>query len=316
MDTGELEIIRTNLFSRSDEIASRWYHGAVQDPEHRKGDPDKIISVLKEIVIEAIELLTTEKFGPSKARDLGERVSELRLDGEDFLGRTHEIITYEVTRDLSKDQLHQIHHDITSLMANFTSGYFEHLRSQIFLDETEIHNRLMSDLLIVDEKLKRTNDELEAMVEQRTAELQRLNEELKSEIVSRKEVEKNLKQRETLLSVMFDTASTWTGLLDHEGRLILPNRAALDFMGLKKEDVVNQLFWETPWWDHSRELREKVKEAVLKAKKGVPSKFEVYHIDLEGQRQGVQFSIKPVKNREGEIIYMIPEGILLPLANE
>jgi PAS domain S-box-containing protein len=316
MASEKLETIMMDLLPRSEEIASRWYHGAVHDPEHGRGTPEAVIASLREVVIEAIELLTMEKFGPSKARELGERISKLSLDGEDFLGRTHEILAYELTKDLNTDQLHLIHNDLTSLMANFTSGYFEHLRSHILSEERDIHDNLMKDLLIVDERLKKTNEELEAMVEHRTAELQRLNEELKKEIGNRKQAEEYLKQRETLLSVVFDTTFLWTGLLDPDGRLLLPNKTSLDFMGLKKEQVIGHFFWDTPWWDHSDELKGKIKKAVVEAKKGVHSRFEVYHVDPKGHRQEVQFSIRPVKNHQGEIIYLIPEGILLPLAKE
>jgi PAS domain S-box-containing protein len=111
--------------------------------------------------------------------------------------------------------------------------------------------------------------------------------------------------------VVFDTTFLWAGLLDPQGRLILPNKAALDFMGLKKEDVIGQFFWETPWWEHSKVFQDKVRKAIFETKKGSASDFDVFHIDPDGNRQDVHFSIRPVKNNVGEIIYMIVEGYLI-----
>jgi PAS domain S-box-containing protein len=172
-----------------------------------------------------------------------------------------------------------------------------------------IHDNLMKDLILVDERLRKTNEELEAKVLERTSELQRLNEELKREVEIRMKAEEGLKKREHLLSVAFDTSFLWTGLLDPDGRLLLANKQSLDFLNLKRQDVIGKYFWETPWWEHSPKQKEKVRKALREAKKGTAAKFDVYHIDKEGTRQEVQFSIRPVKNESGEIIFLIPEGV-------
>lgn len=311
MSSEDLLEIRESLLSRADEIAFIWYNGAIHDPDKKKGAPDETISKLKQVVIGSIELLTSDTFGPSKAVEIGEKTSRLKIDGKDFMGRTHEILTYEFTKELSMDHLQLIYHNFTSFMANFTTGYYGVTLSDLKNEQKRMHKALMHDLLIVDEKLKKTNEELEAKVEERTAELKMLNKELKAEVDMRIKAENNLIQREHLLSVVFDTTLLWTGLLDPSGRLILPNKASLDFMGLKKVDVVGQFFWETPWWKHSKELQEKVKKAVHEAKKGASSQFDVYHLDPQGNKQDVLFSIRPVKNEMGEIIYLILEGILI-----
>jgi PAS domain S-box-containing protein len=311
MSSEDLLEIRESLLSRADEIAVKWYNGAVNDPDKRKGAPDEIISILKQVVKGSIELLTSDAFGPSKAAELGEKTSRLKIDGKDFMGRTHEILTYEFTKELSMDHLQLIYHNLTSFTANFTTGYYGVAISDLKSQQERMHKALMHDLLIVDEKLKETNEELEAKVEKRTAELKMLNMELKAEVEMRIKAENNLIQREHLLSVVFNTTLLWTGLLDPSGRLILPNKAALDFMGLKKADVVGQFFWETPWWKHSKELQDKVQKAVYEAKKGTASQFEVYHLDPQGSKLDVLFSIRPVKNDLGEIIYLILEGVLL-----
>ena len=311
MSSEVLQKIRDSLLSRADEIAVTWYNGAVHGSDTKKKDLQEIVDTLEKIIISSIELLTSETFIPSKVHELGVKTFELELGVEDFLGRTHEILAYEFTKDLDPKQLQLINHNLSSFMANHSTGYYTVALNELKDEQKRIHETLMNDLLVVDERLKKTNEELEAMVEERTAELKMLNKELKAEVEMRIKAENNLKQREHLLSVVFDTTFFWTGLLDPEGRLILPNKAALDFMGLKKVDVVGQLFWETPWWEHSDDLQDKVKKAVHEAKKGTASQFKVYHLDPEGNRQDVLFSIRPVKNDLGEIIYLILEGILI-----
>jgi len=309
MVSPERKAIRENLMSRSSEIASRWFNGAIHDPERRKKTPDELKETFEVVVNETIEILTSETFGPSRAHELGERVSHLKPGSEDFIGRTQEILSFEMIKDISAKELRSFHNDLSSFMANFTTGYIHVARQDFMKEQKVIHDNLMKDLVLVDEKLRKTNEELEAKVEERTAELKRLNESLKKEIDIRTMAEESLKQRENLLSVVFDTSYLWTGLLDPDGRLILPNKPSLDFLGLKKEDVVGKHFWDTPWWSHSEELKNKVHDAIKIAKKGSPSTFDVFHVDPDGIRHEVQFSIRPVKNSKGEVIHLIPEGV-------
>ncbi len=309
MVSKEIISIRENLLSRSDEITIRWYNGAVQVTNLHRNTHEEIKVTMKKAVNEAIETITSDIFTPSKAIEIGEKISKLKLGNSDFIGRTQEILSFEFTNELSKDELLLVHHILSSFIANFTSGYINNARNDFMNSQKIIYENLMQDLLIVDEKLKKTNAELEAMVEERTGELKSLNEELKKEIEIRISAEDHLKQREYLLSVAFDTSFLWTGLLDPQGRILLPNKTSIDFIGLKKEDVIGQYFWEAPWWSHSPELSEKVKKAIMRARKGAPSQFDVVHVDPEGNHQDVQFSIRPVKNQEGEVIYLIPEGV-------
>ena len=82
MSSEDLLEIRESLLSRADEITVKWFNGAVNDPDKRKGAPDEIISILKQVVKGSIELLSSDAFGPSKAAELGEKKLQLRVSPE------------------------------------------------------------------------------------------------------------------------------------------------------------------------------------------------------------------------------------------
>ncbi|MGA1873406.1 MAG: PAS domain S-box protein [Thermoplasmatota archaeon] len=308
MEPTESSILRDGMIRRIPSIARNWQAGAVPlDP----GDNgvDAVRSEMVEILTRAVDTLLPGPFDPQVARELGTRCSRFRNRSSDFLGRTLDILTFELTRDLEPQELGSLFPDLTSLVANLSEGYHQAVRSEILNDQGMVSDAIMKDLFQVDERLRETNEHLEAMVRERTSQLEKLNRELVSEIETRKKTEETLKRRDELLSAAFDTTMMWTGLLEPDGRIILPNQQSADFVNMKKEDLVGLLFWETPWWKDDPELREKVKRSISKARRGEDIRFDVQHSDLDGSLHDIELSIRPVKNEYGEVIYLIPEGV-------
>jgi len=96
--------------------------------------------------------------------------------------------------------------------------------------------------------------------------------------------------------------------LTPEGILLDANRTSLNFIGVEKDAVVGKLFWNTPWWKHSPDALTKLKLAIQKAAQGETVRFESTHISAAGETRIVDFSINPVRDGEGKIIYLVPSG--------
>lgn len=105
-----------------------------------------------------------------------------------------------------------------------------------------------------------------------------------------------------------DTSKNFMGLMKVDGTLIDGNRTALDSVGMKADEVFGRLFWETPWWTHSTEQQERLKQATATAAAGVADGFEATHFDHDGNLVIVDFALTPVKNEAGKVVYLIPEG--------
>ncbi len=122
----------------------------------------------------------------------------------------------------------------------------------------------------------------------------------------RAEQERNDSER-TLRSII-DHTFEYIGLLDLEGRLVRANETSLKDAGLTIEDVKGRLFWETPWWSHSAEEQAKLRGAIARAARGEFVRFETTHLSSDGRRLDVDFSLRPLKDENGRVIGMIPEG--------
>jgi PAS domain S-box-containing protein len=107
---------------------------------------------------------------------------------------------------------------------------------------------------------------------------------------------------------IFDQTYQLIGLLSSDGKIVEANRTALDMVGKKAEDVRGLFFWESPWWEHSNVEQEKIKDAIRKAADGQFVRFQTIHRGLRGNDLAIDFSIKPVFDETGKVLYLLPEG--------
>ena len=120
--------------------------------------------------------------------------------------------------------------------------------------------------------------------------------------------EEALRDSERKTRAILDQSFVFIGLVSLDGILLDANRAALELAGVSPLDVLNKPFWESPWWNHSIELQNKLRESIKSAAAGEEVRFEATHTAIDGSLHYVDFSLRPVKNEQGDILYLIPEG--------
>ncbi|MFA4826514.1 MAG: PAS domain S-box protein [Methanoregula sp.] len=128
------------------------------------------------------------------------------------------------------------------------------------------------------------------------------------DITERKKAEEALRESERKFRAIIDHSYQFIGLMKTDGTLIEANRSALDCCGIHASDVVGKPFWDTPWWSHSEELQDRLRDAVSRAAAGEFVRFEATHPTADGHLINVDFSLKPVLDDQGGILYLIPEG--------
>lgn len=114
-------------------------------------------------------------------------------------------------------------------------------------------------------------------------------------------------QNEKKFRVFFDETFQFLGLLDQDGRIVDANKTALDFIRKKMSDVAGEFFWDTPWWTHAQTESVRLKQGIAKAQNGELVRFNTYHLNAEGLRVEIDFTIKPVINDE-KVVGFVVEG--------
>lgn len=127
------------------------------------------------------------------------------------------------------------------------------------------------------------------------------------DVTARRLEESALAESERRFHAIFDSEYQYVGLLRPDGELIEANRASLDLLGVDRASVIGRAFWDTPWWA-TDEQKEQLRDAVQRAARGEFVRFETEHPRRQGGIVHVDFSIKPIRDEEGEIALLLPEG--------
>ncbi|MEM8806275.1 MAG: PAS domain S-box protein [Cyanobacteria bacterium P01_G01_bin.38] len=129
-----------------------------------------------------------------------------------------------------------------------------------------------------------------------------------TDISDRKQAEADLRQSQQRFQAIFNQTFQFIGLMTPDGTLVEANQTALDFGSLQRADVIDKPFWEAYWWTISPNTQAQLKQAITKAAQG---EFIRYDVDVWGageQVAPIDFSIKPIRDENGQIVLLLPEG--------
>ncbi len=124
-----------------------------------------------------------------------------------------------------------------------------------------------------------------------------------------KKAHDRLLDSERRMRSVFDQSFQLAGILDKKGRLLYVNRTALKHIGADFEDIKGHFFWESGWWRDVPDMQNKIRDAVSMASGGLTVKSEITIPDRDGFTMYLDFSLRPVRDEKGEIIYLVPEAI-------
>ena len=116
--------------------------------------------------------------------------------------------------------------------------------------------------------------------------------------------------RDKLTRIIFDELYEFVALLDAQGNVIEVNPAALTGAGITLNDIQGKPFWEARWWQVSQETVTMLKRIIKSASLG---KFERFDTEVLGKSGGkdiivIDFSLLPIRDENGKVIYLLAEG--------
>jgi diguanylate cyclase (GGDEF)-like protein/PAS domain S-box-containing protein len=168
--------------------------------------------------------------------------------------------------------------------------------------------QVLSEVRRHENELLQIKSDLEARVQRRTAEFRAAKERAEQELAERQRTEASLHESQLRFQAIFNNTFQFMGLASPSGILIEVNQTALDFAGIRREDVVGKWLGDTPWWVATPESRDRLHEWVTRAAGGAFIREEVPLVGRDRQTLTIDFSLKPIKNEQGAVVLLIPEG--------
>ncbi len=117
-----------------------------------------------------------------------------------------------------------------------------------------------------------------------------------------------LRDREARLHAMYSTSLEYIGLLTPDGTVIDCNSASLEFAGNTRADVVGKHFAGTPWITGTPGAPELIHRAIARANSGETFRSELPLIRPNGDTLTFDFSLTPVRDADGVVVFLVPEG--------
>jgi len=123
--------------------------------------------------------------------------------------------------------------------------------------------------------------------------------------------QRDIAMSETKLRQLIDGVGydMFVGLLTPDGTLVEMNRPALEVANLKLADVFGKPIEQTRWWAHSPATQQQIRAAVEQAAAGTPVRCDVQVQMADGKLVWIDFSLQPLRDPEGRIIYLVPSGM-------
>jgi PAS domain S-box-containing protein len=108
---------------------------------------------------------------------------------------------------------------------------------------------------------------------------------------------------------LFTQSGIFAGIMDVQGYVREVNNLAVDACGYTKEQVLNRLFWDTPWWRGSEEMKAKIRFATDQAAAGAVFREELRYWVADGSERVVDFAMLPIRDQSGTVVFLHPTGI-------
>lgn len=128
------------------------------------------------------------------------------------------------------------------------------------------------------------------------------------DISERKRMENAIRENERKFRAIFNQTFEMMGILSPDGRLLDANKMLFDFSNSNPDQIIGHYFWESPWWVNTKEMQEKLQKYVLDAASNKFVRFETSLVSKDGQSYQFDFSIKPIRDENGIVIFLVSEG--------
>ena len=227
------------LENRRAAIAERWYRQIVTT-SHGVADAEETCRYLENLVGRAIPALLAEKFEVAEAQEIGRALARLHYLQPEGLGRSLGVLGTELSAEMTAAELRQVLPNLMHLVQEMSTGFLSQAYQMILAEQEAIRAALVSELQEAADALWEAQAQLESRVEERTAELQRANTELRLEIAERARAEQALQESEEKYRDLVENISDVIYVVDEVGTVKYVSPSVEPLLGYRPSELVGR----------------------------------------------------------------------------
>lgn len=123
------------------------------------------------------------------------------------------------------------------------------------------------------------------------------------EALERRRESRQYQQMARRFQAVLEDPNMLAGVLSPDGKVLETNETSIDYIEKRRESVIGEPFWETPWWP-SR-LQDEVRQWVQRAADGEYVEYEADLTEPSGDPFSVEGTIRPVTGEAGTVTALI-----------
>lgn len=129
------------------------------------------------------------------------------------------------------------------------------------------------------------------------------------DVTEHRAAERKIAQNAQRLRRILDGLHCFVSTLTADGVRTEVNARAVQTGGASRDDLIGHLFWDGPWWGHSPEVQDRLRDAVARAAGGETVRFDAEARTVDGQTIILDLQIGPVFDDDGSLIELIASGV-------
>ena len=111
------------------------------------------------------------------------------------------------------------------------------------------------------------------------------------------------------LRKILDALFIFAGLFSTEGIFLEFNKGPLELREVRREDVIGKKVWETYWFSHSAEARDRVRLGMKRAARGETVRYEDEVCIAGGQHLTLDITLSPLRDESGKVVQVVGSGV-------
>lgn len=114
---------------------------------------------------------------------------------------------------------------------------------------------------------------------------------------------------EAHLRDVLSALESYVCVLAADGTVLEVNTAASSMIGEPSDRIVGRKFWDTKWWSYSEESMANMRLVIQSVASGARIHKEFKYQDANGKNRHMDFSMTPLRNKNGVITYIVSSGV-------